>query len=128
MLNNQDHNKIRLLYLLAAIIWGGIIFYLSSIPSLASGLPSWQDFILRKIAHVAVFFMFTFLLAKSLNSTKRYYLLFVIVAGVFYAFIDELHQLGVAGRTGAPQDILIDTFGVFLAIWFYIKSQKNLFN
>jgi len=68
MLNNQDHNKIRFLYLLATIICGVIIFYLSSIPNLVSGLPGWQDFILRKLAHVAVFFMFTFLLAKSFNS------------------------------------------------------------
>jgi len=128
MVKYEKNTKRRLLYLVAAIIWGAIIFYLSSIPSLASGLPSWQDFILRKLAHVAVFFMFTFLIAKSLDSTQRHYLLFAIIAGIFYAFIDELHQLYTPGRVGAAQDILIDTFGVFLAMWFYVKKQKNLFD
>ncbi len=117
----------RFLYLLASALWGVFIFYLSSIPDLASGLPSLQDFILRKLAHIFVFALLVYLLAKSLNSTQRHYLLFVIIAGITYALIDEIHQLGVVGRAGQATDILIDTFGVFIGVAIFIQRQKGLF-
>jgi len=122
------NTQTRLLYLLTTILWAGLIFYLSSIPDLKSSLPSTQDLILRKIAHIFVFFMFAYLLAHSLDSTQRPYLLFVILAAILYAFIDELHQMNVAGRQGNEVVILIDSLGVFLAVFVYIKKQKNLFD
>jgi len=128
MIISQGNIKTRIFYLIATIIWAGFIFYLSSIPDLASGLPSWQDLVLRKLAHIAVFFIFAYLLAKTLNSVKRPALLFVIMAGVAYALFDEWHQSFVPGRMGVPQDILIDTIGVFLGVWGYQKRQKNLFD
>lgn len=121
------NTQTRLLYLTATILWAGLIFYLSSIPDLRSGLPTWQDLILRKLAHIFVFFMFAYLLAHSLNSTQRPYLLFVVMASVLYAFIDEVHQLSVIGRQGSPIDILVDSMGVFLAIVVYIQTHKGLF-
>lgn len=117
----------RFFYLLAATIWGAFIFYLSSIPDLTSGLPTMQDLILRKVAHVFVFAVLVYLLAKSLNSVQRHYLLFVIIAGITYALIDEIHQLGVVGRAGQATDILIDTFGVFVGTAIFIQKQKGLF-
>lgn len=122
------NTQTRLLYLLATILWAGLIFYLSSIPDLRSGLPTLQDLILRKLAHVFVFFIFTYLLAHSLNSTQRPYLLFVIMAAVLYAFIDEFHQLNVVGRQGSSTDILVDSVGIFLAIVIYIQTRKGLFD
>lgn len=122
------NTQTRLLYLLATILWAGLIFYLSSIPDLRSGLPTWQDLILRKAAHIFVFFMFAYLLANSLNSTQRHYLLFVVMASVLYAFIDELHQLSVIGRQGSSTDILLDSVGVFLAILIYIQTHKGIFD
>ncbi len=118
----------RFLYLLAATVWGALIFYLSSIPDLASGLPGLQDLILRKLAHIFVFATLVYLLAKSLDSTQRHYLLFVIIVGISYALIDEIHQLGVVGRMGQATDILIDALGVFIGIFVFIKTQKGLFD
>ena len=111
--------KSQLLYLLLAILWGGLIFYLSSIPDLSSGLAAWQDLILRKIAHVTVFLILTYLLVSSLDSNERHYLLFVIVIAITYAFIDELHQTEVLHRSGNARDVLIDSLGVILGIIFY---------
>ena len=128
MIVSQENKKIRIFYLIAAIIWAGFIFYLSSIPDLASGLPVWYDLVLRKLAHIAVYLVLSFLLAKSFNSVKRHYLLFVIIAGITYAWIDELHQSFISGRVGHIQDILFDTIGVFFGIWIYLKVQKNLFD
>ena len=128
MIISQENKKARILYLIATVIWAGLIFYLSSIPELSSGLETWQDLILRKLAHVAVYLVLAYLLAKSFNSVKRPLLLFVVIVCVAYAWIDEFHQIYVFGRMGAAQDVLIDTVGVFAGIWLYLKRQKNLFD
>ena len=38
---------------------------------------------------------------------------------VFYAAIDEIHQLFVPGRSGEIKDVLIDSCGSFIGIHFY---------
>ncbi|PLX24452.1 hypothetical protein C0580_05200 [Candidatus Parcubacteria bacterium] len=120
-------DKEKLFFLALAALWGGLIFYLSSIPNLSSGLPSMYDFVLRKMAHVTVFMVFTYLVASSLAKENRKYLLFVIIVGVLYAFVDELHQTGVVNRHGSPMDIVIDSFGVYLGVRIYqYKPPKKL--
>ncbi|MBU1202908.1 VanZ family protein [Patescibacteria group bacterium] len=115
----SSKQKKQLLFLLLAALWGALIYYLSSTPDLSSGLPHSYDFVFRKIAHIFVFFILTYLVASSLDSKERIYLLFVIIAGVSYALIDELHQSFVSGRVGSPKDVVIDSLGVYLGIWFY---------
>jgi len=112
-------HKEQLFFLLLAALWGCLIFYLSSIPDLSSGLPSMYDFILRKMAHVSVFMILTYFLAGSLSKNSRPYLFFVIIVAVIYAFIDELHQADVITRHGSPVDIVIDSIGVYLGIRIY---------
>ncbi|MFA5126932.1 MAG: VanZ family protein [Patescibacteria group bacterium] len=116
-LNKQAKNQI--IYFLLAVLWGCLIFYLSSQPDLKSGLPSAWDFILRKLAHLTVFAILAFLLAASFTKKSKPYLLFVILAAIMYAFTDELHQLSVPGRVGSIRDIFIDSFGVGLGIYFF---------
>jgi VanZ family protein len=111
--------KKQLLFLLLAALWGYFIFYLSDTPDLASNLPYSYDFMLRKLAHAFVFMVLTYLVASSLDNKQRHYLLFVIIAVISYAFIDELHQTFVQGRVGSPRDVLVDSVGVFLGIWLY---------
>ncbi len=120
--------KQQLFFLLLAALWGALIFYLSSVPDLKSGFPSSYDFVLRKFAHMGVFFILTYFIASSFDSHKRSYLLFVIIAAVTYAMIDELHQTFVPGRHGAPNDIFIDSIGVYFGVWFYkVKPPAKLF-
>lgn len=101
---------------LPVILWAGIIFYLSSIPSLQSGLAC--DFILRKIAHVAEYFVLTFLLHRALKKTFKFHgltLSLILAGAVFlYAVSDEMHQFFVPGRHGTFQDVLIDQLGVLV--------------
>lgn len=115
--------KKQIIYLILAAIWGIFIFYLSSIPNLNSGLPTFYDFVLRKLAHIFVFFVLTYLTANALNSTKRLHLSFIILAIVYYAFLDEFHQTTVINRSGNYIDILIDSIGIFLGIAFF-KNKK----
>lgn len=76
------------------------------------------EFLLRKLAHVSLFFAIT--LAFFL--LWRHYLrpLQAVVAsfacGALAAILDETHQHFVAGRTGSLVDVCIDLIGVFLAV------------
>lgn len=107
-------------------IWAGIIFFLSHQPDLKSSFPSEYDFILRKLAHISEYAVLTFLLIRAFSqyqlSTKKI-LFFSIILAVLYAFSDEYHQSFISKRTGAFQDILIDSIGIFL-VW--LKKRKML--
>ena len=126
MLSNKQ--KKQILFLVLAALWGYFIFYLSDTPDLSSGLSYKYDFILRKLAHIFVFLVLTYLVAASLDSRARNYLLFVIVAAIVYALVDELHQSYVAGRVGSGRDILVDSIGVYFGIWLYrVRPPDKLF-
>ena len=64
----------------------------------------------------------TYLLAKTFTKHNKAVILLVIILAIFYAFSDEIHQLNVEGRYGSAKDILIDSIGVFLGI-FYLRRK-----
>ena len=88
------------------VAWAALIFALSSIPSLGTGLGSW-DLVLRKLAHATEFAILAALLVRALGRPGL-----AIALGIAYAVSDELHQSFVPGREGAPVDVLIDSVGV----------------
>jgi VanZ family protein len=95
---------------LPVVAWAGLIFALSAIPDLGTGLGGW-DLVLRKIAHVAEFAVLGALLLRAMR-----WELPAFAVGIAYAISDELHQHFVPGRRGAPLDVLIDSVGVALGI------------
>jgi len=95
---------------LPVVLWAGLIFGLSSIPSLNSGLGTWDE-VLRKCAHVAEYAILGGLLLRALGRE-----LLALLIGVAYAASDELHQHFVAGRHGSPVDVAIDTAGLLIGI------------
>jgi VanZ family protein len=110
----------------AVVLWMGVIFALSGIPSLGSPLAPIYDFILRKLAHMAVYAVLTVLLFRSLRrhvaSNTLALLLAVLVAGV-YACSDEWHQTFVLGREGSLRDVGIDTLGITGACALVYKAR-----
>lgn len=101
----------RALRLWAPVVaWAAVIFALSSVSDLGTGLGTW-DLVLRKLAHAAEFALFGALLLRALG---RPWLAFAL--GVAYAVSDELHQHFVPGRVGSPLDVGIDAVGVVLGI------------
>ncbi|HVM16319.1 MAG TPA: VanZ family protein [Gaiellaceae bacterium] len=94
---------------LPVLAWAGVIFALSSVPGLTTGLGFW-DLLLRKLAHVAEFAILGALLARALPE------LYALVAGVGYAAIDELHQHTVPGRVGTLRDVALDAVGVLVGV------------
>jgi VanZ family protein len=88
------------------VAWAAVIFAFSSIPSLGTGLGTW-DLVLRKIAHATEFAILAALLVRATRSPAL-----AIVLAVGYAITDEVHQSFVSGRHGAPLDVVIDAVGV----------------
>jgi VanZ family protein len=95
---------------LPVVLWAGLIFGLSSIPDLGTGLGSW-DVVLRKIAHFCEYAILGALLLRALGREVP-----AIAAGVAYAATDELHQHFVVGRHAAVRDVAIDAAGVLAGV------------
>jgi VanZ like protein len=88
------------------VLWAAVIFAFSSVPDLGTGLGTW-DLVLRKIAHACEFAVLGALLLRTLRDERA-----ALAAGIAYAITDEVHQLFVPGRVGAPLDVAIDSVGV----------------
>lgn len=99
---------------LALVGWIGVIFWFSSQPDLKSGLETWQDVVLRKIAHVSEYFVLSYFFSRCLAVQgawrSRHYLAVVIFA-LAVASVDELYQTTVRGRSGNPLDVGVDALG-----------------
>jgi len=106
-------NKSFLNWLLV-FLWLGVIYFFSSQSNLKSALEPFWDFIFRKIAHMAEYFVLaylTFRAYRSLNVSVWESLGFALIIAVLAAVADEFHQLGVKGRVGSPIDVAIDSVG-----------------
>lgn len=69
---------------------------------------------IRKVAHFSEYglggILFT-LLFSTYNWKDRKIILISIILGIWYASMDEIHQLLVDGRNGSIVDVYIDTLG-----------------
>ncbi len=92
------------------VLWAAVIFTLSSIPDLGTGLGTW-DTVLRKGAHVVEYAILGALLLRALGREAP-----ALAAGIAYAATDELHQHFVRGRHAAPLDVLVDAAGIVAGI------------
>jgi VanZ family protein len=92
------------------VAWAGVIFALSSIPDLGTGLGGW-DLALRKIAHAAEFAVLGFLLVRATGAERA-----SLALGIAYAISDEAHQHFVPGRLGSPLDVAVDAVGVAVGV------------
>jgi len=96
---------------LPVVAWAALIFTLSSIPDLGTGLGGW-DLVLRKIAHAAEYAVLGALLFRALGRELP-----AVAIGIAYAVTDEVHQAFVSGRHGAPVDVLVDAVGVLVGVY-----------
>ena len=100
------------------VAWAAVIFAFSSIPSLSSGLGTW-DTVLRKGAHLTEYAVLGALLLRALARDVPAFL-----AAVAYAATDELHQHFVAGRHASPIDVGIDAVGVALGLVVWRRAAR----
>ena len=104
---------------LPVLIWAAVIFTLSSIPSLSTGLGTW-DTILRKAAHLAEYAVLGGLLYRALGREP-----FALAVGIAYAATDELHQYFVRGRHASPVDVAIDGVGVAVGMLLWLRLRER---
>jgi VanZ family protein len=95
---------------LPVVVWAAVIFTLSSIPSLGTGLGAW-DTVLRKAGHMTEFAILGALLLRALGRELP-----AFVTGVAYAVTDEVHQHFVEGRNASALDVALDGVGVAVGI------------
>lgn len=107
------------------LAWAGIIFWLSSRPTLTTSEIYWQDFVIKKAAHLFVYAVLASLLYRSLKHTTKLDRLTLVVLTlsivVLYAISDEFHQSFIPGREPRLLDILIDFLGASGGLWLIDK-------
>ena len=101
------------------VLWAGVIFAFSAVPSLGTGLGTW-DLVLRKLAHVYEYALLGFLLARAVRRPAV-----AVVLAAAYAVTDEIHQTFVEGRHGAPRDVAIDTVGALLGVFLWRRWRRR---
>ena len=104
---------------LPVVIWAAVIFTLSSIPSLSTGLGTW-DTILRKGAHLTEYAVLGGLLYRALGREPL-----ALAVGIAYAATDELHQYFVRGRHASPVDVAIDAVGVAVGMLIWLRLRER---
>src|SRR6184192_1337990 len=104
---------------LPVLAWAAVIFAVSSIPTLSSGLGVW-DTVLRKGAHVTEYAVLGALLYRALGREA-----IALAAGIVYASTDELHQHFVQGRHASPVDVAIDAVGVALGMLVWLRVRER---
>lgn len=87
--------------------------------------------IIRKMAHVTEYFIFSLSLYRGVRGSGRGWrwtwglAAFSIATG--YGTLDEIHQLFVASRQASPYDAMIDAAGALFAvgaIWLWFRLRK----
>ena len=126
----KKENRINYLlkYWLPFVVWAGVIFTFSANPATPTSQINWQDFIVKKTAHIIEYAVFTTLLYRVLlksgfDRVKAGYTALAIA--FLYGSTDEYHQSFTPGRMPTIRDIIFDTLGAGAAIyliWNYLSK------
>lgn len=121
---------IKIRFWLPAVLWMLLIFTFSSFPVAKTTTIFWQDFFVKKSAHVVEYAVLTVFLYRGLLNTtymnKSEAGFYSILIAVLYAFSDEFHQGFTSGREPTIRDIVFDTIGSLSAIFFLWKLLPKM--
>mgnify|MGYP001606823892 CR=1 FL=1 len=107
--------------------WCALIFTLSSIPNLSSGLQ--YDFALRKLGHMLEYGVLFALMRRALSGSGVSLAAASWSAAAFcllYAASDVSRQSFVPGRRGGLSDVAVDSVGVLA--WWALSSRAGAVN
>jgi VanZ family protein len=114
----MTHGISRMVFLLLACLWAGVIFYLSHQPSLPlQSLFPMQD----KVMHFTAYAILGFLGMGSVRAmthgyrSEQAWLVCLLVS--LYGVSDEFHQYFIPGRHADVLDVLADIAGGVLGAW-----------
>jgi len=122
----NTHHTCRL-FLLAAICWAGLIYFLSDLPGMdVIPLFPGQD----KVLHAIIFGVLGFLVLGAMQARARGYnptqVWTAVVLTAFYGMLDEFHQTFVPGRTADTWDVVADVSGAMMGIYvLYFLTRRR---
>lgn len=111
-------------YWLPVLVWAYIIFLFSSRPTGMASEIHWEDFIIKKTAHIieyGVLSLVVYRASRSEGVSKKKAGIYSIIFSIFYGFTDEFHQSFTPGREPRLRDTFFDTIGASFAIYFIWK-------
>lgn len=104
----------------------GLIFWLSSQPTLPSPSDDLLDFLLKKLGHVVAYGALALCYLRGLHTAGRPYV-WAFLLSLAYAASDEVHQSMVPPRGASPTDVALDALAaavVLLATRRGVKSDR----
>ena len=104
---------------LPAVLWGVLLFVLSSMPQLPSpskGLLSWD-----KLQHFGAYGTFGLLLARAFGGVGWR----PLMVGILYGCSDEIHQSFVPGRDCNFYDFVADLVGILASQVFVLLVRRR---
>jgi len=133
------------------LVWGAVIFVMSTATfsdahtsTILTPILRWLwphadeatirnlNYLTRKAAHLAEYFVFGWLLLGAVRGSKHgwrfQWALAALLIAAAYSATDEFHQVFVAGRNASPWDSLLDTAGAtvaMLASWLVFRLHNN---
>lgn len=114
-------------------LWLAVIFLLSSKPSTQTSEIYWQDFVIKKSAHIFEYAVLTVLFYRAIKGSVfnvNRAVVYSILFSIIYGSLDEYHQSFVPGREPAIRDVVFDTIGATLSmygIWMLLpKAPEKL--
>lgn len=115
-------------------MWMGLIYWLSSQPVLPTVQDTVVDLLLKKGGHFLLYAVLALAVLRSLAMSWRWDKMGRIYPVAFcvcvaYAVLDEVHQSFTPNRHPAYTDVLVDAFGVAVALLFvhmWTRRDANL--
>jgi VanZ family protein len=107
------------------IVYALAVFVLSSIPSLKG--PDLGFALQDKVLHMLEFGVFGLLLQRSIfhhHSIQVKRIVLVLILGIGYGGLDEIHQLFISGREASLGDFLADGVGIVLSCILYLMVKR----
>lgn len=102
------------------VIWASLIFFFSSLTVTPTSEIYWQDFVIKKTAHLIEYGIFAALLYRALRMegvVKSKAIFWAIFISVIYGILDEFHQSFTPGREPRVRDVFFDTIGGILGVY-----------
>jgi VanZ family protein len=103
-----------------ALLWAGLIFWLSS----RSRLPSVPIPGIDKVEHAAAYAVLAWLAIRGLRAAVLDPAWGAVLASLF-GVSDEIHQAFVAGRSSDVFDWVADTLGALAALYLYRRLRDR---
>jgi hypothetical protein len=121
--------KFFVIYCLPIILWAALIFKLSSGSIPVTGNTYWQNFAIKKSAHVLFFGFLSLLIYRALvasNISKMRALIWAVILTTFYGATDEFHQSFSQVREAKVRDVGFDGLGAFAFTYLIYKFLPKM--